>query len=139
MPQFCIKTQRKSPQNIPLPLFSGALAHLQHPASYRKLGACVQFSPLISPTFRIFRPVFDAKLRLRTPILHQIPRLCSFQTRILHPILHPKGPVNTGGCGYGCRKCRRFLQNFFRKCFGVCCLCFRKILGECCLCFRKNT
>ena len=104
---------KEKPQKHPFAAVFGALAHLSHPLSYRKLRASVQFPTLISHIFRTFRPVFDAKLRLRTPILHQIPRLCSFQTRILHPILHPKGPVNTGGNRHGCRKCRRFLQNFF--------------------------
>ena len=33
--------------------------------------------------------------------------------RILHPILHPKSFENTAGFSYGCRKCRRFQQNFF--------------------------
>ena len=33
--------------------------------------------------------------------------------RILHPILHPKFLGNTTGFAYGCRKCRRFQQNFF--------------------------
>ena len=32
---------------------------------------------------------------------------------ILHPILHPKSPVNTEILGYGCRKCRIFSENFF--------------------------
>ena len=36
------------------------------------------------------------------------------ENAILHPILHPKSPVNTGILGYGCRKCRIFFQNFFR-------------------------
>ena len=34
---------------------------------------------------------------------------------ILHPILHPKSPVNTEILGYGCRKCRIFFQNIFRR------------------------
>ena len=34
-------------------------------------------------------------------------------TYILHPILHPKMPANTGYLGYGCRKCRIFSKNFF--------------------------
>ena len=33
--------------------------------------------------------------------------------RILHPILHPKLSVNTGGLRYWCRKCRRFSKTFF--------------------------
>ena len=32
---------------------------------------------------------------------------------ILHPILHPKMPANTGCLGYGCRKCRFLFKNFF--------------------------
>ena len=32
---------------------------------------------------------------------------------ILHPILHPKSPVNTEILGYGCRKCRIFSKNFW--------------------------
>ena len=36
------------------------------------------------------------------------------ENAILHPILHPKLPVNTGYSGYGCRKGRIFFQNFFR-------------------------
>ena len=35
------------------------------------------------------------------------------ENAILHPILHPKSPVNTGILGYGCRKCRIFSENFF--------------------------
>ena len=34
-------------------------------------------------------------------------------TRILHPILHPKSPVNTGNLTPWCRKCRRFSKTFF--------------------------
>ena len=33
--------------------------------------------------------------------------------QILHPILHPKSPVNTGHLRHGCRKCRLFFKNFF--------------------------
>ena len=33
--------------------------------------------------------------------------------RILHPILHPKMPINTGCLRCGCRKCRIFFKNFF--------------------------
>ena len=36
------------------------------------------------------------------------------ENAILHPILHPKSPINTGRLGHGCRKCRIFFQNFFR-------------------------
>ena len=36
------------------------------------------------------------------------------ENAILHPILHPKLPVNTEYSGYGCRKCMIFFQNFFR-------------------------
>ena len=53
-----------------------------------------------------------------------LPLFCAFlqekrgyptpENAILHPILHPKSPVNTGILGYGCRKCRIFFQNFFR-------------------------
>ena len=35
------------------------------------------------------------------------------ENAILHPILHPKLPVNTGYSGYGCRKCMIFSKNFF--------------------------
>ena len=45
-----------------------------------------------------------------TQILHQSYIL----HQNLHPILHPKLPVNTGGFGRGCRKCRIFSKTFFR-------------------------
>ena len=38
--------------------------------------------------------------------------------RILHPILHPKFPVNTEHSAPGCRKCRRFHENFYGACYG---------------------
>ena len=44
-----------------------------------------------------------------TQILHQSYIL----HQNLHPILHPKLPVNTGGLGRGCRKCRIFSKTFF--------------------------
>ena len=34
---------------------------------------------------------------------------------ILHPILHRKPSVNTTCLGHGCRKCRIFFQNIFRR------------------------
>ena len=34
---------------------------------------------------------------------------------ILHPILHPKTPVNTWCLGYGCRKCSFFQKLFFQR------------------------
>ena len=34
---------------------------------------------------------------------------------ILHHILHPKLPVNTGYLWYGCRKCRFFTETFFSE------------------------
>ena len=37
------------------------------------------------------------------------------ENAILHPILHRKSPIITGILGYGCRKCRIFFQNFFRR------------------------
>ncbi len=38
---------------------------------------------------------------------------------ILHPILHPKSPINKGDFKDWCRKCRRKTQNFFwRRGFG---------------------
>ena len=35
------------------------------------------------------------------------------ENAILHPILHPKSPINTGRLGHGCRKCRIFSKTFF--------------------------
>ena len=37
------------------------------------------------------------------------------ENAILHPILHPKSPINTGRLGHGCRKCRIFSKTFFRE------------------------
>ena len=34
---------------------------------------------------------------------------------ILHPILHPKKQINTGGLGRWCRKCRFFPKTFFER------------------------
>ena len=51
----------------------------------------------------------QGKAELWAPNLHQSYIL----HLILHPILHPKSPINTGRLGHGCRKCRIFSENFF--------------------------
>ena len=43
----------------------------------------------------------------------------TLRARILHPILHPKSLENTTGFVCGCRKCRRFRQNFFERFYGA--------------------
>ena len=53
----------------------------------------------------------QGKAELRPQNLHQSYIL----HLILHLILHPKSSVNTTCLGHGCRKCRRFSKNFFRK------------------------
>ena len=51
----------------------------------------------------------QGKAELWAPNLHQSYIL----HLILHPILHPKSPINTGRLGHGCRKCRIFSKTFF--------------------------
>ena len=73
-------------------------------------------------TFRSWCPKTDLNRAVSLCIL---PLFCAFlqekrgyptpENAILHPILHPKSPVNTGILGYGCRKCRIFFQNIFRR------------------------
>ena len=53
----------------------------------------------------------QGKAELWAPNLHQSYIL----HLILHPILHPKSPINTGRLGHGCRKCRIFSKTFFRE------------------------
>ena len=53
----------------------------------------------------------QGKAELRPQNLHQSYIL----HLILHLILHPKSSVNTMCLGYGCRKCRIFFQNIFRR------------------------
>ena len=106
------KNTKKSPKNIRLPLFLGHWHTLRIRYPIANSERVCSFRPSYPTYFARFAPFLMQNCDCEHQSYTKIPRWCSFQTRILHPILHPKGPVNTGGNRHGCRKCRRFLQNF---------------------------
>ena len=84
------------------------------PPSCRFLMSCiklvwiVQFLHVYGKKPYLFCRFFCAVLYGKWTILHP-------KKTILHPILHPKLPVKAGCLRYGCRKCRFFFKNFFRR------------------------
>ena len=78
------------------------------PMSCIKLVWIVQFLYVYGKKPYLFCRFFCAVLYEKWTILHP-------KKTILHPILHPKLPVKAGCLRYGCRKCRFFFKNFFRR------------------------
>ena len=72
-------------------------------------------NPFVSCSFPMYLARFQTHFAAFSIVLSRKRGYPTPRKAILHHILHPKSPVNTGILGYGCRKCRIFFQNIFQR------------------------